>query len=473
MTETRSTAVAKGKVTSAPQPIPAHVWRVAGVVVFGAVMGMLDTSLVNIGLRRIGDKLHAQLDTVQWVASGYLLALAVALPMCSWLARRVGAGRLWVGALVAFTIASGLCALAVDTTALIALRVLQGLAAGFLIPAGQTLLGQTAGPKQMGRVMSVVGIAVVGAPAVGPTIGGLMLAHLSWQWLFLINIPLGLAALVLGLRVLPLGPGATQGPLDVRGLVFAAAGVYAVVYGLGNIAAVGSVTALSVWLPVVLGLLGLVVFVRGSLRKTQPLLDIRMFSNRVFAAANSAGFFAGAAMFGAMVLLPLYFQVLHGDGLVRTGLLLIGFGLGGVITFPVGGRLSDRVGGGIVAMVGNFGAAATTLPFAFLDGHANAVLVQALLFLRGVATALSGVPLTSAAYAAVRRDQVPDAAAFVNILQRVGGALGVAVIAIILSRAAATGLGPTASYRTAFAATAGLSVIAAAAAALLARHERR
>ncbi|HEX4444246.1 MAG TPA: DHA2 family efflux MFS transporter permease subunit [Galbitalea sp.] len=442
----------------------------AGVVVFGAVMGMLDTSLVNIGLRTIGNDLHAGLDAVQWVASAYLLALAVALPICSWLGRRVGVARLWLGALVAFTIVSALCALAPDVGVLIALRVLQGLAAGFLIPAGQTLLGQAAGPKRMGRVMGIVGIAVVAAPAVGPTIGGLLLAHLSWQWLFLINVPLGVVALVLGLRVLTKTAGSGHDRVDVIGLLLAGAGFSAVVYGVGNIADAASVGPLLVWLPIVGGVIAIVAFVLRALRQSKPLLDVRMFGNRVFAAANGASFFAGAAMFGVSVLLPLYFQVVHGEGLVNSGLLLISYGLGGVVAFPLGGRLTDRVGGGVVAVVGNLVAAAVWAAFSLLDAHTNMLLLQPLLFIGGLAAGFVIMPLASAAYAAVRQDQVPDAAAFVNILQRVGGAVAVALVAVILSGATAS---TAVNYQFAFAAIAVSSVVAALASAVLWRHERR
>jgi EmrB/QacA subfamily drug resistance transporter len=467
-----SDTVTKSKTRAPLEPIPPQVWRVAGVVVFGAVMGMLDTSLVNIGLRTIGNDLHAQLDAVQWVASAYLLALAVALPICSWLGRRVGVGRLWLGSLVTFTIVSALCALATDVTVLIALRVLQGLAAGFLIPAGQTLIGQAAGPKRMGRVMGVVGIAVVAAPAVGPTVGGLLLANLSWQWLFLINVPLGVVALVLGLRVLPKSAGSGHDRVDVVGLLLAGAGFSAVVYGVGNIAEIGSVGAVLVWLPIVAGVIAVVAFVLRALKQTKPLLDVRMFGNRVFAAANGASFFAGAAMFGASVLLPLYFQVVHAEGLVNSGVLLISYGLGGVVAFPLGGRLTDRVGGGVIAVVGNVVAAAVWLQLSFMDAHANGVVVQVLLFAGGLAAGFVIMPLASAAYASVRPDQMPDAAAFVNILQRVGGAVAVALVAVVLSGATASSVSITASYQFAFAAIAASSVVAALASAVLWRHER-
>ncbi|AYF78495.1 DHA2 family efflux MFS transporter permease subunit [Nocardia yunnanensis] len=452
--------------------IPAHVWRTAAVVVFGAVMGMLDTSLVNIGLHTIGADLGASLATIQWVASGYLLALGVSLTVCGWLARRVGVTRLWMGALIAFTVASTACAFAPTASWLIALRILQGLAAGLMIPAGQTILGQAAGPQRMGRVMGVVGIAVVGAPAIGPTIGGLMLAHWSWEWLFLINIPFGLVGLAAGLRYLPRTGGVPVQRLDVLGLVLAGGGVSAIVYGLSEVGSTGSFGSLSVWLPLVLGVPGLGAFVVRALREARPLLDIRLFANRGFRAATTACFFAGGAMFGLMVLLPLYFQVLHGTGIIRTGLDLLAYGLGGIIMLPLGGRLTDRFGGGRVAVIGNLAIALTVLPLAFLPVDVNGLVVQLLLFAAGLATAVGAMPLVSSAYAAVRHEQLPDATALVNILQRVGGALAVALVAVILSRATASGWAPVTGYHVAFGGLAALSLAASAASTVLRGHQR-
>ncbi|WP_433627155.1 DHA2 family efflux MFS transporter permease subunit [Nocardia sp. CA-120079] len=468
MSDTRTAATAP-----ALEPIPAPVWRVAGVVVFGAVMSMLDTSLVNIGLNSIATDLGAALDSAQWIASGYLLALAVTLPLCGWLGRQFGMDRVWLTALAGFTVTSALCALAPNIGWLIGFRIAQGLAAGLLVPAGQTLLGQVAGPHRLGRVMSVVGIAVVAAPAIGPTIGGVMLANLDWEWLFLINIPFGLVAFVLGRRLLPRAQASGNGGrFDATGFALIAVGLSALVYGLGEFGSRGSVSAPTVWVSVVVGVLALGVFVVRSVRGGgASLLDVGLFRHPVFATANVANFFAGASLFGAMLLLPLYFQVLHRDDLIATGLLLMSFGIGGIIALPVGGRLTDRYGGGVVAVVGSAVTAAVTVPFAFGDASMNPVVVQVLLLIRGVATGLTGVPIVAAAYAAARPEQLPDAASFVNILQRVGGSIGAALLAVVLYRAAAAGLLVDAGFRQAFWWLTAASVISLIASLLLWRKE--
>ncbi|WP_405179269.1 DHA2 family efflux MFS transporter permease subunit [Nocardia sp. NBC_01377] len=447
MSDTRTAAVAP-----VLEPIPASVWRVAGVVVFGAVMSMLDTSLVNIGLDTIATDLGATLDSAQWIASGYLLALAVTLPLCGWLGRRVAMDRLWMGALIAFTVMSGLCALAPSMGWLIALRIGQGLAAGLLVPAGQAMIGRVAGPHRLGRVMSVVGIAVVSAPAIGPTVGGLMLAHLDWQWLFLINIPFGVVAFVLARRSLPRVPASdVTASFDIAGFALIALGLSALVYGLSEFGGRGGLSAPTVWVSLVVGALALGGFVLRAVRARQAsLLDITMFRSPVFAAATVAHFFGGMSLFGSMLLLPLYFQNLHEKGLVATGLLLLSFGIGGVVILPIGGRLTDRYGGGAVAAVGGLVLVAVSLPFVFGDASMNPVVIQVLLLFRGIATGLTGVPIVASAYAAVRAEQLPDAASVVNILQRMGGSIGAALLAVVLYRATVAGNGVEVGFQRAF-----------------------
>src|SRR5699024_7302291 len=218
--------------TTDTQPIGWPVWRLAWVIVFGAFAGGMDASLANIGLETIASDLHATLDRVQWVSNAYLLALAVSLPSCAWLSRKVGAGRLWLVALAVFTLTSGLCAVAWNVDALIVLRVAQGLSAGVLIPAGQTILGQAVGPERLGRVMSILGIVVSLAPALGPVFGGLVLAWWTWPWLFLINVPIGIAGLIMGLRLVPRGSPEPGTSLDRLGFAYIGVSLPLLVYGL-------------------------------------------------------------------------------------------------------------------------------------------------------------------------------------------------------------------------------------------------
>jgi EmrB/QacA subfamily drug resistance transporter len=419
---------------AASGPIGWRTWRLALVIVFGAFTSGLDTSLANIGLDTIGADLHASLAEAQWISTGYLVALAVSLPVCGWCGRRIGVGRLWLVALAAFTLASAACAIAPDIGWLIALRVVQGLAAGLLIPAGQTILGQAVGPHRLGRVMATLGIVVTVAPALGPVIGGLLLDSLTWHWLFLINVPIGAVGLVLGLRLVPRGDAGTAPPLDWLGFAFVGTGLPLVVYALTMAGTEGTLTAPSVLVPLVLGVLGLAAFAVRSQRHRHPLMDLGLYRNPVYVAACGTSAFTGAMMFGGALLFPLYFQILHGHGPTDTGLLLLSLGGGTVLALPLAGRFTDRYGGGIVSVWGNAVAVVATIPFAFLGADGNPILVQSLLAVLGAAIALGAVPPGIAAFKTVRSDQLPDATAQVGIVQRIGGALGGALFAVILAR---------------------------------------
>lgn len=434
-------------------PVSAAVWRLTAVVSFGAVMAGLDTSVANVGLDTIRRSLGASLAATQWVTSGYLLALAGALPACGWTSRRIGAGRLWLIALAGFTLASGLCAIAPNVESLIVFRVLQGIAGGLLIPSGMTITAQAAGPARMGRVMSTSAVPAILAPALGPVLGALLIANLSWHWLFLINVPIGVLGLVLGWRMVPAGDRAPAERLDVIGLLLVGAGLPLVIYAITAAAQQRTVSDLAVLLPLVAGLGALSAFTRRSLRHESPLLDLRLVKNRVYAAATVEVLFGGAALFGGLIVMPLYFQLQREQTIVATGLLLTAFSLGAAVTFPIAGWLTDRFGGGIVATAGLGITLVSTVPFAVLPADMNLISVEALQVVRGIGLALSGQPVISAAFATVKSHQLPDATAQINILSRVGGALGSALFVVILTQhlpTDATGAGTADAFRTTF-----------------------
>lgn len=462
-------------MTRPPLGISWTVWRLAGVIVGGALLSMLDTSIVAVGLPSIAHDLSADLQDAQWVASSYLLALAVSLPVCGWAGRRVGVGRLWLGSLAGFVGASALCALAPSLGPLIALRVLQGLCAGLLVPAGQTILGQAVGPERLGRVMAVLGIAVGFGPALGPALGGVILYSASWPWLFWLNVPIGAITFAAGWRLVPRGTPARTGRPDAAGLSLVALGLPATVYAITRWGELGRPAGLQVALPLGVGLLSLVAFVVRTGRVGRrpgvlPITDLRLFRGRVYSSAIAATTFTGAAMFGALLFLPLFFQLGRGAGVVQTGLSLIVYSAGTALTLPLAGALTDRFGGGIVAVCGGVATVVTTVPFALVSLDVDPLLLQALLLARGMAIGLIAVPPTVAAYAAVRSEQLPDATTQVNIVQRVGGALGGALAAVIL--AGALPAGPSVAVAHAFWWLTGVSVAALLAAVSLWHAER-
>ena len=207
-----------------PDRIDAYVWRISAVVVLGSIMSILDTTIVNVALDTLHNDLHTTLDGIQWVATAYLLALAAVIPVSGWAARRFGAKPVYLLSLVLFTAGSALCGLASSAPELILFRVLQGVGGGMILPIGQMMMAEAAGPKRMGRVMSLVAVPAMLAPILGPTVGGLIIDDLhlwgiaSWHWLFFVNVPIGLIAVIAGIRVLPRVAPKTTEHLDYLGL---------------------------------------------------------------------------------------------------------------------------------------------------------------------------------------------------------------------------------------------------------------
>lgn len=428
------TTTSGAPATAAPPAqaaVPREVWQISAVVVVGAFMAQLDGALVNIGLATIAGNLNSSLQTAQWIVSGYLLALVVGLPLCGWASRRVGPTRLWLWSVAAFTVTSVLCAVAGNIQLLIVFRVLQGIAGGLLLPVGQTVIAQAAGREAMGRVMSVVGAALVLAPALGPIAGGLLIAHASWPWLFLINIPVGLLALWLGFRILPRSTPQPVSGFDVTGFALVGLGLPAVTYAISSYGDNKDFGAPSFYGPLVAGAVVLVGFVLYSRRRSEPLLNLGLFAGRVFTAASVASFFAGAIQYGALVVWALYFQMVRGYGVVDSGLAMVGFALGAGL-LPISGRLVDRFGGGPVALVGAVLTVVAAVPAALLPGGASLAEVEVFLFLLGVANALSVIPSSTAAYVSVRPPQVPDAVTLINIFLRLGGAVGASLCIAVL-----------------------------------------
>jgi EmrB/QacA subfamily drug resistance transporter len=432
--------------------IEPYVWKVAGVVILGMIMSILDTTIVNVALRTLSHDLHSTISQIQWVVTGYLLSLAAVIPLTGWASRRYGAKRVYLVSLVLFTAGSALCAVAASTTTLVIFRVLQGFGGGMIMPVGQLIMAQVAGPKRMGRVMGIVAMPAMMGPILGPVIGGAILEYFHWSWIFLVNVPIGIVAFALAWRMLP--DSGHAGRLDALGLVLMSGASSALVYGLSELGTAGtSLSAPQVVWPIAAGVVLAVVFCLHALRVERPLLDVRLYANRVFAAASLTTFGLGAALFGAMILVPYYYQQVRHESVIVTGLLTGPQGLGMLLAMPLAGRFSDRLGGGRVALAGVSVLSLSTIPLAFIGAHTSIVYLSLVLVLRGVGIGFSFMPAMTAAFASLRSDQLSDATPQLNVVQRIGGAIGVAVLAVVLQRAtehAHTVAGLAGAYGTAF-----------------------
>ncbi len=460
---------------AASDRIERHVWVISGVVILGMMMSILDTTIVNVALHTLSHDLHSPLAQVQWVITGYLLSLAAVIPVTGWAARRFGAKQVYLTSLVLFTIGSALCGLASSITSLVFFRILQGVGGGMIMPVAMMIMAQVAGPRRMGRVMGFVTMPIMIAPILGPVVGGLILENLHWSWIFFVNVPIGVIAVALGWRMLPRTDSGVAGRLDVLGLAMLPTGFAAVIYGVSELGSGAALGSGEVILPTVAGAVLIVLFCLHALRIENPLLDIRMYANRVFAGAAFVNFGLGAALFGAMILVPLYYQEVRGQSVVNTGLLTGPQGIGALIAMPLASRLTQRFSGGRVALVGILILCASTVPFTFVGADTSIVAISLVLVVRGLSIGMCFMPAMTAAFGAMRPEQISDATPQINALQRSGGAIGTAILAVVLQRAGAHAHSPAelaSAFDTAYWWALGIAALSLIPCTMLLRAER-
>ncbi len=443
--------------SGAGSPVDTNVLRVAYTAVFTGLLATMDSTVVVVALGSISDELKAPLPAAQWVVTGYLLALALSLPVSGWLVDRIGARRSFLVAVTAFAVTSVVCAAAPTLPVLVGLRVAQGLAGGLLVPMGQVIVTKVTPDEQLGRVMSLVGAPAALGPVLGPVLGGFVTSIGSWRWVFLINLPIAAAALVQGVRRLPHdrpGTGSTrqgdaQGAtgsgtrerLDVVGLVLVGPSLALLVYAMTSVsqpAAGGSSGALR-WVLAAVGILLLAAFVGWSLHRpssgpSAALVDLRLLRRRPFGPSVLVAFLSRAVGDGAVLLVALYLQDARGAGPLATGLLLLPQGLGAVAGLRLGGRLIDRRGARTTAVLGGIVLLLGTVPLAVSPTMALPILLVAL-GARGVGTSLIGLPPVAAAYQGLDRSRAPRATTTLNIAQRLGSPLGTAILVTVLTAA--------------------------------------
>src|SRR5205809_508391 len=368
---------------TSPTTLEREILVLGGVVVVGTIMAILDATIVNVAIPTLGRDFHTSISTIQWVMTGYLLAFASVIPLTGWASGRFGAKRIWISALLLFMAGSALAGMAWSIEALIAFRVLQGFGGGLLLPVGQTILAQAAGPQRIGRVMSVVGVPMLLGPVFGPVIGGAIVDEVSWRWIFFVNLPIGVLAVLLAWRLLPEAAPRLGQRLDLRGLALLSPGLAIFVYGMSEAGAEGGFGSPPALAGIAPGLPLVVLFAWHAWRGGRAaLIDVSLFARRGFAIAAATNLLIGIALFGALILLPLYYQIVRGESPLATGLLLVPQGVGAALAMPVAGRLTDEVGAGVVIPAGIVLALAGTAAYTQVGaGTSYALLAGALLLI--------------------------------------------------------------------------------------------
>jgi len=420
--------------TQAPERFDPALRNMSVVVVLGAIMTVIDTTIVNVAVHVLGRDLDTSLSTIQWVLTGYLLALSMTIPVTGWAVQRFGARTVWITSLVLFIAGSALCGAAWSAGSLIAFRVLQGVGGGLLMPAGQTMLARQAGPRRLARTMAVVSIPAMLAPALGPVLGGLLLEHLSWRWMFVINVPVCVAALLLAVRLLPADtdrrPGAEP---DVLGLILLSPGLAALVYALARASESGAPGEPRVLVGLVAGVVLLAAFAGHALRRAdRALVDLRLFTDRAFATSVGVLFCYSVAMFGALILVPLYVQIVRGGDTLDAGLLVAPLGAGAAVTAVFVGRITARFGSRNPSIAGIVAVLTGLLLYTQVDAETAWPLLVAATFVMGLGHGVVTPLVMAGAYRDLATTAVPGATVAATIVVRVGSALGAAILAVVL-----------------------------------------
>jgi DHA2 family multidrug resistance protein len=431
-------------------------WTVALVVTMATFMEVLDTSIANVSLPHIAGSLSVTQDQSTWVLTSYLVSNAVVLPVSGWMASKIGRKRFYMICVALFTVSSFLCGVAPSLSALIVFRVLQGVGGGGLGPSEQAILADTFPPAKRGMAFAVYGMAVVLAPAVGPTLGGFITDRTSWRWIFFINVPVGVSSLLLTNRVVTDPPHIQHarersGPIDFAGLALIAIGLAALEVVLDKGQQENWFDSRFILVFSIIAAVALISFVLWERKHEYPIVDVHLFRNATFASANVMMLILGVTLFGSTVLLPLYLQVQMGYSAEQAGMVLSPGGFVVMLLLPLVGRLLSRVDPRLLI---GFGFATLSASLFFMAGHLypgidfrTAVELRAF---QSVGLAFLFVPINTLVYAGVPPQKNNAVSGIVNLSRNMGGDIGIAFVTTLIARRSQLHQSHLAAHTTAY-----------------------
>lgn len=408
-----------------------YKYIVAIVYVTALFLDILDTTIVNVAIPALGQEFRS--DNAEWIVLGYTLSLAVWIPTSGWLGDKFGTKKTFMFALVAFTIGSMACAAAQTMEQLIAFRVLQGIGGGMLTPVGVAMLFRAFPPAERAKASTFIMIPTLAAPALGPILGGLLVTHANWRWIFLINLPVGIVGIWIGARYLREQKEPTAGAFDLPGFVLSGAALALIVYALSE-GPRGGWTSAPVVVTGVVGVVCAVAMVRVELRTERPLLDLRLLrNNRIFRQCNMMSLFSTMGFLGLLFVMPLYLQLLRGQDALHSGLTTFPQAFGVMISSQIAGRLYARIGPRRLMGWGLLAASLVIAMFTTVDLHTDLWLIRSMMFLRGLCMGFAFVPMQAASYATIEPQDNGRASSIFSTQRQVGISVGVAVLASILA----------------------------------------
>lgn len=411
--------------------IPKDVLAAAWAIALGAIAPMLDSTMVNIAVDKLTKDFGTTLDIIQWAITGYVLALAIAVPIAGWLMNKFNGKKIFIGAVIVFGITSVLAGISWNVSSFIVFRLLQGFSAGIITPLMSTLLVKTAGPENLGKVISIVTTPMIFGPILGPVIGGFIIQAASWQWIFFINVFVVLIAVPLMMKTIPdFEPFNKASRLDVFGIIDLSLMSAALIFGITKAADHASFqnSETILWVGIGLGL-AVIYFIYDRIKKNQTVLPMNLFTHKRFLASSVGLFLANIAIMGPMLILPLFFQNFRHFTAMEAAIALIPQGLGMLVTRPIIGKMIDRFGAKYVVMVSIVLSLIGSIPLVFITDQTSMIWIAIVLFVRGTSIGGINLPLMSDAYTGLDNKQLPEAGVGVNITENLGSSFGSAVIA--------------------------------------------
>ncbi len=428
------------------------VAKIGLVLVLGAIVPMLDTTMTNVGINTIMKDLSSTVNTMQWVATAYVLALGLAVPLAGWLLDQVSGKLLQEIALLIFMIGSIISGVANSIPALIIGRIIQGAGAGVVITGMSALAIQAAHGRSLGKLMSVIGLPIVFAPILGPTVGGTLIKYLNWHWLFFINIPLVIIALTATLIELPKFIPAVKGKaFDFSGFLLIVGTFAGIIIAITNYSSDNVFGKLAVLLPGLLGIDCLLAYIIYAFKRPEKaLIPLKLFSNANFSASTALLFLSGLMVNGVMFVLPLYLQNIRHLSVIWVGIYLIAQGAGMLVTRTWTGNLTDIYGAKWVVLISMIAAAVTTAPFIFVTAATPQWVILLVLFLMGLTRSGITIPVMSDAYTGLDPKWIPQATVTTRMAQNIGGSVATAVLAGVIQSIVGSNVATTATTNTAY-----------------------
>lgn len=409
--------------------------KISLIMLLGMIAPALDATVVNVAIKTIVSELHSSISVAQWITTAYILTMGITVPISGWLVNRFSGKAVYMISLVVFGLGSIGAALAWNIESLIVFRVVQAAGAGVMMPVTQTVLVRYAGGAKLPRLMAILGIPMAIIPILGPTIGGLVVNYLPWQWIFVVNIPICVIAFIVGQVCLPpVSAVNRQQPLDIIGLLLLSPAFCVIIFGISKLRSEASGASQMAALYFAAGAILLIAYCIYVLRsKKEPPLNIRLFKDKNFSASTVLILLYGMFSTGTLFILPLFFQQTYKVSALAAGLLLAPQGIGMLLTRTLSAKLMEKIGGRPVILAGLVCTLLGTVPLALFHTNGSLIFPIIILLIRGAGLGLALVPIMTGVYDGLDKKDVPQGTTATRIFQQIGGALGTAVLAIILS----------------------------------------